>query len=57
MKSLPFYNDNRLGNTKMQGKKEKVLACGCCVVENRKRYPKDSDQKKNFRILESGPRK
>jgi hypothetical protein len=41
----------------MKGKPEKLLGCGCCEAQNRKRYPKDSEWKKNFRILELGPRK
>lgn len=45
------------GNAKMKGKPVMVFRCGCCVAYNRKRFPTDADQEKNFRILESGHRK
>lgn len=45
------------GNINMKGKPEKLLACGCCVAQNKKRFPTKEDLRKNFRILELGPRK
>lgn len=32
------------GNVKMKGKKEKVLSCGCCVAENKKKFQEGLDR-------------
>ena len=37
------------GNIKLNGKKTKLLACGCCVAENRKEECKKKQDRKEIK--------